>query len=232
MLLPREIWKDIRGYEGKYQVSNIGNVRSLNYRGVKGKVKRLKTECNNCGYILVFLYKECKPKGYSVHRLVAEAFIPNPNNLPQVNHKDENKANNCVWNLEWCTREYNRNYGTCPQRVSDGNKGKTISEEHRRKISEVQKGNTNCIGRVLSEETKRKIGEGNKRPKSHKGKPKSEEHRRKLSEAKKRKIRCIETGDVFNSILEASNTYNINKACIQACCKKKYKTAGGYQWEY
>lgn len=114
-----EIWKDITGYEGRYQVSNLGNIKSLPHsreifsRGYKQvvnyKEKLLKPSMGP--YKLVTLSKN-KVKEYKlVHRLVAEAFIPNPKNLPYVNHKDENKHNNCVDNLEWCTAKYNTNYG-------------------------------------------------------------------------------------------------------------------------
>lgn len=123
MLLPKQIWKDIEGYEGLYQVSNTGKVRSLNYR-CTGKSKTLKQDTTKFGYNLIVLYKNHKRKVYLVHRLVAQAFIPNPNNLPEVNHIDENKANNQVSNLEWCDRTYNCNYGTYKQRVSEALKGK------------------------------------------------------------------------------------------------------------
>ena len=98
-----EVWKCICGYEGSYQVSNLGNVRSLNYRRT-GKVKNLVPKKNNCGRLWVDL----KGKPFLIHRLVAEAFIPNRYNLPQINHKDENPKNNKVDNLEWCSGEYNR----------------------------------------------------------------------------------------------------------------------------
>lgn len=101
-----EIWKDIEGYEGLYQVSNMGRVRSLRKNII------LRQSITN-GYEKAALYKNKKGyKYFLIHRLVANAFIPNPDNLPQVNHKDENKLNNCVDNLEWCTQEYNINYGT------------------------------------------------------------------------------------------------------------------------
>lgn len=109
-----EIWKDIDGYEGLYQVSNIGRVRSLKF----GKIKVLKQEIIKKGYKRVHLLKNRKMKGYLVHRLVAEAFIPNNNNLPCVNHKDEDKTNNRIENLEWCDIKYNANYGTAIQRSS------------------------------------------------------------------------------------------------------------------
>lgn len=111
-----EIWKDIKGYEGKYQVSNFGNVKSLNYNQT-GNERLLKPILHHTGYLCVNL---CKPnKKFPIHRLVAEAFIPNPDNLPQVNHKDENKHNNHVDNLEYCTQLYNINFGTRNKRISE-----------------------------------------------------------------------------------------------------------------
>ena len=102
----QEIWKDIKGYESRYQVSNLGNVKSLNYNCTK-KAKLLVYHLNHKGYARVHLTKDKQDKYISVHRLVAQAFIPNPNNYPQVNHIDGNKLNNNVDNLEWCTNEYN-----------------------------------------------------------------------------------------------------------------------------
>ena len=94
----QEIWKDIAGYDGKYQVSNFGNVRTNDYCG-KGITCLLKQSNNGQGYRIVRLNGKVK----LVHRVVAETFIPNPNGLPQVNHIDEIRNNNCVDNLEWCT---------------------------------------------------------------------------------------------------------------------------------
>lgn len=110
-----EIWQDIKGYEGKYQVSNLGRVKSLNYNK-SGKEHILKYGMNTQGYLNVCLCKNKLGKTFAVHRLVAEAFIENPDNLPQVNHIDEDKHNNCVYNLEWCNSKYNNNYGTHIQR--------------------------------------------------------------------------------------------------------------------
>lgn len=111
-----ETWKDVAGYEGLYQVSDLGRVRSL----LHGKVRILKFLDNGYGYLKV----ELNRNGKLVHRLVAEAFIPNPLNLPQVNHKDEDKTNNTANNLEWCTAKYNLNYGTCRVRMAAKLKGR------------------------------------------------------------------------------------------------------------
>ena len=116
-----EIWKDIEGYEGLYQVSNLGNVKSLNYRQTK-REKILKSVNDKDGYLFVSLCKNSVIKHYSIHRLVADVFIDNPNNYPQVNHKDENKTNNNVDNLEWCSPKYNTNYGTTINRRSEKHK--------------------------------------------------------------------------------------------------------------
>ena len=134
-----EVWKDIEGYEGLYQVSNTGQVRSLNYLHT-GEVKPLKQGTDGNGYKRVSLYKDGKSKTCRVHRLVAMAFILNPNNYKEVNHKDENPSNNNVNNLEWCTNEYNVNYGTRTKRASESLKGKPHSEETKKKISESLKG--------------------------------------------------------------------------------------------
>lgn len=110
-----EIWKDIEGYEGLYQVSNLGNVRSVYRIDRLGRVKRGKSlRKHNVynGYIQVALSKNGVKSYKLVHRLVAQAFIHNPDNLPVINHKDEDPSNNRADNLEWCTQKYNVNYGT------------------------------------------------------------------------------------------------------------------------
>lgn len=119
LLIMTEEWRDIAGYEGKYMVSNTGKVKSLERTVWTGKgyyqtlpERILKADKEGGGYYQVTLFKDGKRSRYKVHRLVAQAFIPNPDNLPCINHKDENKKNNCVQNLEWCTYKYNSNYGT------------------------------------------------------------------------------------------------------------------------
>ena len=114
--LENEEWRDIEGYNGKYQVSSLGRVKSLKDNKGNSRDKILsQCECSN-GYLFVVLCKEGKVKTFIVHRLVANAFIPNPNGYRCVNHKDECKTNNCVDNLEWCTHQYNNTYGTIVQR--------------------------------------------------------------------------------------------------------------------
>lgn len=113
-----EIWKDIEGYEGKYQVSNLGNVRSLNYNRTRG-IKALKCWLSGAGYNTITLCLNGRGESFTVHRLVAQTFIPNPNNYPCVNHKNEIKTDNRVENLEWCTYEYNTNYGDCIQKIKN-----------------------------------------------------------------------------------------------------------------
>ena len=109
-----EIFKDIEGYEGLYQISDHGRVKSLKY----GKERILKP-CMTCnGYLTVRLCKNRKVIRCYVHRLVAAAFMPNPDNLPQINHKDEDKTNNNVDNLEWCSAAYNCNYGSRNKQIS------------------------------------------------------------------------------------------------------------------
>lgn len=106
-----EEWRNIVGYEGKYQVSNKGNVRTFQ----RDRCMLLKQK-NNLGYKTIVLWDNKVRQDAKVHRLVAEAFIPNPNNLPFINHKDENPSNNCVDNLEWCTQQYNVTYGSAIQK--------------------------------------------------------------------------------------------------------------------
>ena len=104
-----EVWKPVKGYEERYQVSNLGNVKSLNYH--RENRESLLTQCKDSyGYLVVLLYKNGKRKTCAVHRLVAEAFLRNECDLPSINHKDENKENNHADNLEYCSVAYNNLY--------------------------------------------------------------------------------------------------------------------------
>ena len=133
-----EIWKDVVGYEGLYQVSNLGRIKSLN-RYIKTKnnsilhvnekilKQTIKYGAGKLPRPQVNLCKNCKNNSLLVSRIVAKAFLPNPDNLPQVNHKDENPSNNNVNNLEWCTEEYNHNYGTRNERQAKSLQKKIIA---------------------------------------------------------------------------------------------------------
>lgn len=117
----QEIWKDVVGFEGLYKVSNLGNVKSLR----NGKI--LIPSITIHGYKRITLCKNGKKENKVIHRLVAEAFLDNPKNFLCINHKDENKLNNCVENLEWCDIKYNTNYGTCIERRSK-NKQRPVNQ--------------------------------------------------------------------------------------------------------
>lgn len=117
----KEEFRDIKGYEGLYQVSNLGNVKSLGNGNSNNSKERILKPGNSNGYKRVVLSKNKEKKMYCVHRLVAQAFIHNPNNYPMINHKDENPLNNCVENLEWCTCKYNNNYGNRMAKIQKKN---------------------------------------------------------------------------------------------------------------
>ena len=121
-----EIWKPITCYEGRYEISNHGRVRSfVTNRGyIRKRPLILRVKIDKYGYETIGLSKNGVKKFITIHRLVGNAFIPNPYNLPQINHKDEDKRNNNVDNLEWCTGKYNCNYGSHREKIS---KSKTNS---------------------------------------------------------------------------------------------------------
>lgn len=207
-----EIWREIEGYKNLYQVSNLGRVKSLNYRR-SGKEGILKFGTNKKGYKDVQLWKEEKGKTFKVHRLVVEAFPEICGELfegCEVDHIDTNKENNNANNLRCVTKRENANNPLtikhmsesqkgnknfegkkhseeAKRKMSEAHKGKKLSEEARKKISEANKGNKNFEGKHHSEATKRKLSESNK------GKKRSEETRKKISESNKGKKRSEET---------------------------------------
>lgn len=140
--MEKEIWKDVKNYEGLYQCSNLGRIKSLgNGKSGNSKERILKQEKNKYGYYQIRLCKDGKRKMYFVHRLVCSAFLPNPQNLPFVNHIDENPSNNTIENLEFCTAKYNNNYGKHNERVA-----KALSKP----ILQFNKQGTKIIGKFNS----------------------------------------------------------------------------------
>lgn len=203
-----EIWKDIEGYEGYYQVSNLGRVRSLD-RIIEGrwglilsKGIMLSQKTTTYGYKEVGLSKNGKVKYFAVHRLVAMAFIPNPNNYPQINHMDECRTNNFVWvnddgsidssksNLEWCDAKYNSNYGT-----------------HNEKLRVLS------TGRVLPKYAVDIMAEKHKKP-----------------------VAMYKDGvlvKTFDSAADADRENDdFNYVSISAACKGRLKTYKGYTWKF
>lgn len=142
----KEVWKDIKDYEGFYQVSNFGRVRSLDriieseHRSpqfMKGNIKKVTRRDD--GYEYAVLYKKNKGKNKYIHRLVAKAFVPNPNKLPIINHIDENPSNNHPSNLEWCDHQYNLTYGDKVQRVTNSEGYKERTKRIRKPIYVIDK---------------------------------------------------------------------------------------------
>ena len=233
-----EIWKslDFLGYP-YYEISNMGRVKSLPRNTSKGGIMKLRV--NKGGYLQVGFYKDKYKKYFVVHRLVALAFLENPENLPCVNHKDENKENNHVDNLEFCDIRYNNCYGSRLERVSKSMKGKIFTDEHKRKLSEVGKGRKHTeeskqkmseshkgdknywYGKHLSEETKQKMrkpkSEETKRKlsESHKGKKLSDEHKRKLSEVGKGRKHTEESKQKMSKALKGKSKPYQYKPIIQ-----------------
>lgn len=148
-----EEWRMIPGYDGLYMVSNLGRVKSLNYNKT-GEEKIMTPSVYTGGYLRVKLAKNKKRKLYLVHRLVAMAFIPNPDNLPYINHKDENPANNCADNLEWCTHEYNINYGTRIEKVVK----KTTNDKRSKRVVQYSLDGTAIKVWPSSHEIERQLG--------------------------------------------------------------------------
>lgn len=168
----KEIWKDVKGYEGIYQVSNTGKLKRVEHKRADKnyilKEKIMRPSVDKDGYFYVKLRKEGKSKQVFIHRLVAEAFLDNSSKLPTINHKDGMKQNNTVVNLEFCTFSQNTKH------AYDNNLIKHFT----------------------------------------------------------RKVKCIESGVVYNSLKEAGNETGIGYKNIWKCCRGILKTSGGYRWEY
>lgn len=133
--LQNEEWLPIDGFEGKYEISSLGRVKSLMDKYGNFREKILKQYKDKDGYLFVWLYKEGSGKIYKVHRLVGNAFLENKENLPFINHKDENPSNNCVSNLEWCSVSYNNSYGDAIKKRVNNTNWKIIGEKNAERLS-------------------------------------------------------------------------------------------------
>lgn len=232
-----EQWRPVVGYEGLYQVSNFGRIRSLNCN--KTVLEKIKSQnLNNSGYLMVDIWKNNKGKKYLVSRLVARAF-PEICGIwfegCDVDHINTIRTDNRAVNLRVCTRSENcRNPITTIRRI-EAHKGKIVSEETKRKIGEASKGH------IVTEETKRKISESNK------GKKRTEETKRKLSEIKKGKFmgrdnrnsKCVFQYSLdgafineWNSVADIVRKFGYSQGNISQCCLGNKKTAYGFIWKY
>ena len=206
--------KPVVGYEGYYEVDQFGRVFSVervisvddNGRKYEKPVsgKQMKQCLKNNGYKSVSLTKGGATKEFYVHRLVAEAFIPNPDNLPMVNHKDEDKTNNFVENLEWCTAQYNNTYGTARKRQADKIRGIPHTEEHKKKI-------TSSLLKYYETHDSASIG--------------------RISE-KRKGVVGVRNGESvqFQSVKDAAIAVNGSRANITRSCNSKTRKAYGYKW--
>lgn len=229
-----EEWRTVI-YDGEvledYEVSNYGQVRSLKW----GKIKILKQHMDKSGYLVTGLKINKKHKVVKVHRLVAYAFIPNPQNKPTVNHIDENKHNNHVSNLEWATHKEQIHHGTRTEKYSK----KVICIETGQKFDSLKQASEQtelpqqnicrcCKGQCKSaggfhwmylEDYEQLSNEEIQKIKNHKT-------------ITKRKIICIETGIIYKSFHEAERQTGLPNTNICRCCQGKVKTCGKLHWMY
>ena len=216
--MENEIWKDIEGYEGYYQVSNLGRVRSLDRMiGWRFGVKQFKKGTllkpkKTRGYDCVGLSINRHSSYKRIHRLVAIAFIPNPDNLPQINHKDNNPHNNKADNLEWCDAKYNCNYGDHNKKLSEAGKRRFQKpEEYRKLIEMVRRQNNDPIW-------------------------KAHQRAAQLNNSNSKPVLMLSLdGEIqaeFPSQSEAARQTGILAQNIGQCCLGRQLTAGKHKWRY
>lgn len=226
-----EIWASIKDYP-MYQVSSFGNVRRVSSGILKQKVGK-------DGYCRVSLSKEGKVKSILVHRLVAEAFIPNPNDYPIINHKDEVRKNNVVGNLEWCTYSYNLNYGNAKEKW----RAKTLNGRLSKPVYQYDKDGTLICGYPSIKEASRQTNVSSsgiascclKYPKYTQAGGYLWKFQNDSTPIKQKpKILQYKDGILINTfyrVADASRTSGVSHSAISQCLRKKQKTAGGYIWE-
>ena len=235
--------KDIKGYEGLYAITSCGQVWSYHSQCF------IKQRLDQCGYLRVQLVKNGKRKNKTVHRLVAEAFVPNLDNKPQVSHKDECKTHNWVNNLEWATSKENNNMPLRRQRGSKSHMGelnafygKSHSEESKRKQSAARKGkyigeNNPNYGKCYSEDVRKKIGD------SRRGKYGGDKNpmygRIGDKNPNSKPVYCSQLCEKFASATDVERKIGISASSVTANCKGKRKSAGKHPvtgiplvWQY
>lgn len=242
-----EEWKTIPYYE-EYQVSTLGRVKRLAYyKNVCGGSKQyceeriLKPQKRKRGYQAVMLSKNSKEKSFLVHRLVAMVFIPNPDNLPQVNHKDENTSNNCVDNLEWCDQCYNSNYGTSKYRISNKLKNGVLSKpveqyckngmfimEYPSAIEASRVLGLNVSGIISCCNSNKKYSHCGGFQWKYKNSDKIIEDIRKIILQFDKDNNFIAS---YDSITEASKKTKVSITSISNCLSNLSKSAGGFIWK-
>lgn len=238
----KELWRMIPGYEGLYMVSNFGRVKSLKRNII------LKERLAKEGYVRVVLYKHSKGKSYYIHRLVAQAFLENPNNYRCVNHKDENKRNNHADNLEYCTHKYNSNYGTAKSRHREKMKkyfkpvyqytldGKYVSEYESIAHASLMTGySQQNIGKCCLGKYQQAYGFQWSNYKYDRLQPVTSRLERtglKLSKAVEQYTKDGKFVAEYPSMMEASRQTGLNSGGICSCCKGKCKQSNGFIWKY
>ena len=243
----QEEWRIISGYE-EYKVSNLGRIKRLAYdKVVCGGSKQhcaeriLKPQIRKRGYLAVSLSKNSKAKSFLIHRLVAIAFIPNPENLPQVNHKDENTSNNHVDNLEWCNQKYNSNYGTSKERISTKLKNGILSksvEQYDKEGNYINEYPSAIeASRILHLNVSGIVSCCNESSKySHCGgyQWRYKDSTKIISNILRKICQYNKSEELigsYNNVMEASRNTGISRTSITNCLSGLSKTAGGFIWK-
>lgn len=244
--MKEEVWKPIKGFE-QYEVSNLGRVKRLAYnKNIRNGGKQPVPEhvligsSNNNGYKTVQLHSLGKVKFALIHRLVADAFIPNPNSLPEVNHKDECKHNNSVDNLEWCTHYYNGNYGTSGKRISqkltNGKQSKAVRQYALNGDFIKEFPSVSEAGRVLNISTSSitRCCNGQKKYSQCGGYQwRYVDNNKPVEDISVTIVQYSKDGvrlNTFGSVGEAAKETNVWWSNISHCIAGRAKTAGGYIW--